>query len=100
MAKKSLHGEVFYPSEEVVASANVPDYDAVHEAALKDLAAFWGKIAEEKFDWYQKWDRVLDDSNPPFYKWFVGAKTNIVLNALDRHMGTWRRNKVALLWEG
>ena len=100
MAKKGLHGEVFYPSEEVVTAANVPDYDEVHEAALKDLGGFWGKIAEENFDWYQKWDQVLDDSNPPFYKWFVGARTNIVLNALDRHMHTWRRNKVALIWEG
>jgi acetyl-CoA synthetase len=43
---------------------------------------------------------VLDDSNAPFYKWFVGGKTNIVHNALDRHVKTWRRNKLALIWEG
>ncbi|MFW5771738.1 MAG: acetate--CoA ligase, partial [Phototrophicaceae bacterium] len=45
-------------------------------------------------------DTVLDDSNAPFYKWFVGGKTNIVLNALDRHVRTWRRNKLAFIWEG
>ena len=48
----------------------------------------------------QKWDKVLDDSNAPFYKWFVGGKTNIVYNCLDRHVATWRRNKLALIWEG
>ena len=35
---------------------------------------------------FKKWDKVLDDSNPPFYKWFVGAETNIVHNAIDRHL--------------
>ena len=43
---------------------------------------------------------MLDESNAPFYKWFVGAKTNIVHNALDRHVKTWRKNKLALIWEG
>ena len=43
---------------------------------------------------------MLDDSNKPFYKWFVGGKTNIVYNCLDRHVQTWRRNKLALIWEG
>jgi acetyl-CoA synthetase len=43
---------------------------------------------------------VLDDSNPPFFKWFVGGKTNIVHNALDRHLKTFRKNKLALIWEG
>jgi len=100
MAKPSLHGEVFYPSDEIVANANIPDRDAMHREAEADLAGFWGKIASEDFEWYQPWDKVLDDSNPPFYKWFVGGKTNVVLNALDRHVKTWRRNKVALIWEG
>ena len=64
-----------------------------------DLAGFWAAQAEE-FEWFQKWDKVLDDSNAPFYKWFVGGKTNIVYNCLDRHVQTWRRNKLALIWEG
>ena len=38
--------------------------------------------------------------NKPFYKWFVGAKTNIVQNAIDRHLKTWRKNKIAIIWEG
>jgi acetyl-CoA synthetase len=42
---------------------------------------------------------VLDDSQPPFFKWFVGAKTNIVHNAIDRHLKTHRKNQLALIWE-
>jgi acetyl-CoA synthetase len=43
---------------------------------------------------------VLDDSKKPFYKWFTGAKCNIIHNAIDRHLKTWRRNKQALIWDG
>jgi len=95
-----LHGEVFYPEEDVVANANVPDRAAITKEAEEDLAGFWGKIASENFEWYEPWEKVLDESNKPFYKWFVGAKCNIVHNALDRHQTTWRRNKVAIIWEG
>lgn len=91
--------EWYYPDDEIVKNANVPDYEAVYQEAEDDIEAFWAKRAEE-LDWYKKWDSVLDDSNAPFYKWFVGGKTNIVLNALDRHVKTWRRNKLAFIWEG
>ena len=95
--KPEMEGEVFFPSDEVVAQANVPDWDAVAEFARKDLQGFWAERAEE-LEWYKKWDKVLDDSNKPFFKWFVGAKTNIVHNAVDRHVKTWRKNKLALIW--
>ena len=91
--------EWYRPSADMVAQSNVPDYEAVYDLARQDLAAFWAQRAET-LDWYQKWDQVLDDSNKPFYKWFVGGKTNMVLNALDRHVTTWRRNKLAIIWEG
>jgi acetyl-CoA synthetase len=67
--------------------------------AAQDPLRFWEERAKE-LDWYGPWSRVLDDSTPPFYKWFVGGKTNIVLNALDRHIGTPIQNKLALIWEG
>ncbi|HUI11282.1 MAG TPA: acetate--CoA ligase [Bacteroidota bacterium] len=95
----TLKGEVYSPSSEVVAQANVNDPEAARKDASRDLEGYWAKRAEELF-WYKKWDRVLDDSNKPFYKWFVGGKTNIVANAIDRHVRTWRRNKLALIWEG
>lgn len=93
-----MEGEVYYPSEEVLAQARLKDWDALSEKARKDLRGFWAEEAAE-LEWYQKWDQVLDDSNPPFYKWFVGAKTNIVHNAIDRHLKTHRKNQLALIWE-
>jgi len=92
-----LEGDVYFPSEEVIAQANVQSWDEMAEYALKDLEGFWADRAEE-LEWYEKWDKVLDDSNKPFFKWFVGGKTNIVHNALDRHLKTWRKNKLALIW--
>ncbi|MGO9480834.1 MAG: acetate--CoA ligase [Candidatus Kryptoniota bacterium] len=97
--KKQFVGDVFFPSAEVTAQANVQNPDAVYKEAEENLEGYWARRAGE-LEWYRKWDKVLDDSNKPFYKWFVGGKTNIVLNALDRHVKTWRRNKLALIWEG
>lgn len=91
--------EWYYPAEDVVNNANVPDYEAVYDKAIADPESFWAERAET-LEWYKKWDKVLDDSNKPFYKWFVGGKTNLVHNALDRHVKTWRKNKIAFIWEG
>ncbi len=91
--------EFFYPSEEVKSQANVKDYDSLYKRSIEDREGFWAERAED-LEWFQKWDKVLDDSKKPFYKWFVGGKTNIVQNAIDRHLKTWRKNKVALIWEG
>lgn len=91
--------EWYAPSPEIVEAAHIPDYEAVYAEAARDPLAFWAACANE-LDWYKKWDQVLDDSQAPFFKWFVGGKTNIILNALDRHQKTWRRNKLALIWEG
>ncbi|MBN8582813.1 MAG: acetate--CoA ligase [Anaerolineae bacterium] len=96
--KKEMEGEVYYPSEQVVAQARLKDWDALAEKADKDLEGFWAAEASE-LEWYKKWDKVLDDSNAPFYKWFVGARTNIVHNAIDRHLKTHRKNQLALIWE-
>ncbi len=97
---KNMVGEVYYPAPEVITRAHISDYDKVHAEASADLAGFWGKIAAENYEWYKPWETVLDDRNAPFYKWFVGAKVNIIHNALDRHMRTAVRNKAALIFEG
>ena len=99
MNEISATPQVYYPSPEIVAQAHVPDYEAVYTQSQADLAAFWAECAEE-LEWYRKWDQVLDESEAPFFKWFVRAETNIVHNALDRHAQTWRRNKQAFIWEG
>jgi len=95
----TLRGEVFYPTAEVLAQANVKDPEVLRKQASQDIEAFWAERAGE-LTWYKKWDKVLDDSNKPFFKWFVGGKTNIVANAVDRHVHSWRKNKLALIWEG
>lgn len=98
--EKTLSGEVYYPAPEVIETAHIKNYEEVHQAATADLAGFWGQIAAENFDWYSPWETILDESNAPFYKWFVGARVNIVHNALDRHMRVPTRNKAALIFEG
>ena len=95
----SLEGEVFAPAPEVIAQANVPDWEAQAAKARADLTAYWAERAQE-LEWYRPWDTVLDDSQKPFYKWFVGGQVNIIHNCLDRYVKTWRRNKLALIWEG
>jgi acetyl-CoA synthetase len=98
-SNNEMEGEIYNPSAEVVAAAYIQEYESMYQRSLEDPEGFWGEMAEE-LEWYQKWDQVLDDSNSPFYKWFVGGKTNIIHNALDRHMATSRKNKLALIWEG
>ena len=92
--------KLYTPSEEIVQAAHVPDYDALRAEAEADPTAFWEARARELLDWYEPWEKVLDDSDAPFFKWFTGARTNVVLNALDRHQNGPTRNKLALVWEG
>ena len=99
MGNKTLSGEVFYPSEEVIKKAHIKNWEELDGKAKKDYPKFWAEMAEE-LQWFKKWDKVIDDSKKPFYKWFTNAKTNIVYNCLDVHVKTYRRNKLALIWEG
>ncbi len=92
-------GEVYYPAPEVVEQAHVSDYESLYSQSIEDPEGFWADRASE-LEWFQKWDQVLDDSDAPFFRWFTGGKTNIVHNALDRHIKTYRKNKLALIWEG
>ncbi len=91
--------QVYLPSPDVVEQAYIKDYDAEYAQSVADLEGFWAARAQE-LDWFEPWDKVLDTSKAPFYQWFVGAKTNIAYNALDRHVKTWRKNKLAMIWEG
>jgi acetyl-CoA synthetase len=94
--------EKYPPPESIAREAHVSpeEYDRLRREATEDPVGFWEDRARELVDWYKPWDQVLDDSDAPFYRWFVGAETNIVHNALDRHVKTWRKNKLALIWEG
>jgi acetyl-CoA synthetase len=71
----------------------------VYEEAARDPQAWWASQAQA-LDWFTPWERVLDDSDPPFYKWFVGAKINASHNCLDRHVAAGRGDRVAIHWCG
>ena len=73
-------------------------YDTVYTRWLNDPENFWAEAAEA-VHWDKKWDRVLDDSRPPFYKWFPGGLLNTCYNALDRHVEGGRENQPALIYD-
>ncbi|MEX2161549.1 MAG: acetate--CoA ligase [Anaerolineales bacterium] len=93
-----LRGEAYHPPEEIKAQANLANWPATARKAGKDFEGFWEGEAQE-LEWYKPWKKVLDDSKKPFFKWFVGAETNIVHNCIDRHLSNSRKNKLALIWE-
>lgn len=90
-------GEKIYPKAAHVSSGE--KLQSEREKSLKNPEEFWAEKAKA-IDWFKPWDKVLDDSNPPFYKWFVGGVLNVAYNALDRHLKTPRKHKLAYIWEG
>jgi acetyl-CoA synthetase len=73
-------------------------YMDVYKRSLDEMEEFWEQEAR-KLEWFRTWDRVLD-WDPPFAKWFPGGMLNASYLCIDRHLKTWRRNKVAIYWEG
>jgi acetyl-CoA synthetase len=93
----------YAPSPEFVRNANVQGmegYRELYERAQKDPQSFWSDLAERELEWFQKWNTVLDWSNPPFAKWFAGGKTNVAYNCVDRHANGERKDKAAIIFEG
>ncbi|MEI6913963.1 MAG: acetate--CoA ligase [Armatimonadota bacterium] len=88
---------VFVPSQEFVSNAVLND-PSIYERSLADPVAFWEEVAHE-LDWVQPWDKGLQWTAPDA-RWFVGGKLNACYNCVDRHIGTPRRNKAAIIWEG
>ncbi len=104
----------FKPSAKFVKTTNVPDYEKTLKTAAKDTIGFWEHAAHD-LEWFTEWKKVFDDSKKPFFKWFVGAKTNLAYNAVDRHIGadlngklqkvscrskeSKMRKKTAIIWE-
>ncbi len=89
---------VIPPTAEARAASYIQDYDAAYRQSIADPEAFWDQAAKE-LEWFSPWQRVLE-WDYPWAKWFVGATCNISSNCLDRHVKTWRRNKVAVIWVG
>ncbi len=92
---------LFPPSQEFSSKARIKtmaEYEALWQRAKDDPEGFWGEWAKE-LHWFKPFEKVLK-WNEPFAEWFVGGQTNISYNCLDVHLTTWRRNKVAYIWEG
>ncbi|MBS3731915.1 MAG: AMP-binding protein, partial [Desulfobacterales bacterium] len=74
-------------------------YEAAYQQSIQDPETFWAKAAED-CHWFQKWDKVLDDSAKPFYRWFTGGKINTCYNALDYHVDDrGRGGRIALIYD-
>jgi len=73
-------------------------FDAVFQSSVENPEAFWAEAAKS-ITWYKEYDKILDDSNPPFYKWFPGGKMNTCYNAIDRHVENGRADQVAIIYD-
>src|SRR4051795_8638589 len=93
-----LDQKKFSPPKEFAEQAVVTD-DKIWEKAAEDREGFWAEQAEA-LHWETKWDELLDWSNPPFAKWFVGGKLNVAYNCVDRHVEDGHGDQVAYYWEG
>ena len=73
-------------------------FDEVYNHSLADPEGFWSEAAEA-IHWEKKWDTLIDDSNPPFYRWFAGAECNTCYNAVDRHVEGGRADQLAVIYD-
>jgi propionyl-CoA synthetase len=73
-------------------------YDQIYARSINDTIGFWAEAAED-VHWYKKWEKVLDESNKPFYRWFTGGEVNTCYNAIDRHVANGRGDQVALIYD-
>ncbi|TFH24562.1 acetyl-coenzyme A synthetase, partial [Candidatus Bathyarchaeota archaeon] len=98
MAEASLpFNERYSPSIAKVSNGDIRKKE--WEKSIKNPQEFWAEKAKA-IDWFKSPTKVLDDSNPPFYNWFPDGELNICYNAIDRHVKTSRKNKLAYIWEG
>jgi acetyl-CoA synthetase len=82
------------PPKEFVAQANLTDKSVFKRFAIDRFPGYYREFAE-LLDWYKKWDKLFDGSNPPFWRWFVGGRINACHNCIDRHLGK-HKNKTAI----
>ncbi len=92
----------FPPTTEFAKNAHISGMDTykkMHAESINEPEKFWAGIADE-LHWFKKWDKVLDKSDAPNYKWFSGGTTNICYNCVDRHLEGPNKDKAAIIWEG
>ena len=97
-----VENRVFPAFPELVRDANISGveaYKALADEAEKTPDEFWARLARENLQWVTPFTQVLDQSNPPFYKWFADGELNVSENCLDRHLGTETEHKTAIIFE-
>lgn len=99
---KQFSKQLFRPNREFSKQArvkNLCEYEDLCHEANENYEKFWSDRAKEKIEWFSPFTRVLNDDNPPFYRWFEGGKLNVSYQCIDRHLKE-KKNKVALIFEG
>ncbi|RGE45631.1 acetate--CoA ligase [Comamonas testosteroni] len=97
-----VENRVFPPPADFAAKARVSgmeQYKALCDEAERDYEGYWARLARENVVWTKPFTQVLDQSNPPFYKWFADGELNASANCLDKHIGTPVENKTAIIFE-
>jgi acetyl-CoA synthetase len=92
---------LFEPSKSFSKHAHVKsleEYQRLYDQSINDPETFWANAGW--LHWFKKWKRVLNDDNPPFYKWFEGGQAQRLLQLPGPPPDTWRKNKAAIIWEG
>ncbi len=84
----------FEPTKEFIAQANIKDDKVLKRFSIENFPDCYKEYAD-MLDWYKPYDKILDSSNPPFFKWFVGGKLNASYNCIDRHLPKYK-NKTAI----
>ena len=80
------------------ADVRAGSFEEIYRRSLDEPEEFWAEAAAE-IDWIKPWDKVLDDSRAPFYRWFAGGQLNTCYNALDRHVERGRADQLALIYD-
>ena len=98
-----MHEERLFPPSKTFASRarvqSVAQYQELWDAADADPEAFWDQLARQELHWFEPYSKVVE-WKVPHVRWFIDGKTNVAYNCLDKHLGTERENKTAILWEG
>ena len=96
-----MSSKVYMPHMELFKNARIKSMDEYHNIVKEfdeDYEGKWAKYAREKLSWFKDFDKTLDESDAPFYKWFSGGKINVSYNCIDRHLES-KGDQVAIIWE-
>ena len=97
-----MNKEIFNPNPDYAKDAAINSMDAywsLQNKAIEDYEGFWKDFADEKIEWIEPYDKVLDESDAPFYKWFTKGKLNVSNQCIDRHLAT-KADQNAIIFEG